>query len=136
MTWRRLLFILVILAMFSTAAAPADSTKLAVNIATGLLMVAAPFLGLAQLHLKDEYIVLASLALAFVIAVIAQFATGDLKVADLQAGIWPLLGTFGKLWAIQQAVFQLFKDNSILGPRLTTKPLLVAAPPAPAPPSV
>lgn len=134
MTWRFFLPALLLLAVLSTAAAPADSTTVAVQIATALLMVAAPFLGLAQLHLKDEQIVLASMVLALVVAVIAQWTTGALKASDLQDGLWPLMLQFAKLWAIQQAVFQLFKDNSILGPRLTTKPLLVA-PPAPPPPS-
>lgn len=132
---RRLLFVVfVACAVLSVAASAPDSTEVAVSIATVVLMVATPFLPLAQLHLDGPKIVLLSMGIAFVVAIAAQLYTGELKTSDLQGGVGPLLLEFGKLWAIQQAVYQLFKDHAQVGPLLTTRPLL-ASPPAPAAPA-
>ena len=126
--------LLIVVAFISvTAASAPDSTETAVTIATFVLMIASPFLGLAQLHLKDSQIVIASLLLALIVALAAQFFTGELTSATW-GSFGALLLEFTKLWAIQQAVFQLFKDSPVLGPKLTTAPLLSSST-APAPPA-
>lgn len=123
--------VILILAFVSlTAAAPSSSSEVALQIAAGVIAAITPFIGLAQLHLKDTTIVLVSMALALVIAVIAQLSTGELSTSNLPASALALFEEVLKLWALQQAVFQLFKDHSKIGPLLTTKPLLVAPPPA------
>ncbi len=118
--------------LLTAAAAPAqDSTVLAVNIATAVLAIAAPFLPLAQLHLDGPKMVAVSMVVALVIAVGSSLLTGDLKLADLSGGaLLPLLEKFTLIWSAQQAVFHLFKDSASIGPYLTDKPLLVAPPPA------
>jgi hypothetical protein len=133
--WSRIPLLLVIslLAVLSVLGAGPTSAEVATNIVTVLLMVIAPFLPLAHLHLSGPQMVLASMASAFIVAIAAQLITGDLKTSDLQGGIGPLLFEFGKLWAIEQGVFQLLKDSPTVGPLLTTKPLL-ASPAAPAAP--
>jgi hypothetical protein len=125
--------ILVLAAVLSVAAAAPDSTTVAVNIITVLLMLAAPFLPLAQFHLDGPKMVLLSMGVAFIVALGAQLITGDLRASDLQGGVGPLFLEFGKLWGIQQGVFQLIKDHPTVGPLLTTAPIL-AVPAKPAVP--
>jgi len=125
------LLLILVLAAWSLTAAQ-TSADVAVNIVTVVLMVIAPFLPLAHLHLSGPQMVLASMVAAFAVAIAAQLITGDLKTSDLQGGIGPLLLEFGKLWAIQQATFAFLKDNPQVGPLLTTAPIL-AAPAAPKP---
>jgi len=131
MIWFRRLAVLVlfVFALLSVLGAAPTSTEVATNIATVALMVITPFIGLAHLPLSGPQMVVASMVGAFAVAVGAQLITGDLKASDLQGGAGPLFLEFGKLWAIQQAVFQLFKDSL---PALTTHPVL--ATPAPAAP--
>ena len=112
------------LALLSILGATApSSTDVAVNIATILLMVVTPFAPLAHLPLTGPQMVVASMVVAFVVALAAQLITGELKTSDLAGGAGPLFLEFGKLWAIQQGVYQLFKDAL---PALTTKPVLAA----------
>jgi hypothetical protein len=125
-----LLVLILAIALTLTAAAPPDSTTLAVNIAAAILAIGVPFLPLAQLHLDGPKMYAVSAVAAFVIAVGASLLTGDLKVADLQGGTLPLLEKFTIIFTASQSVFQLFKDHATVGPYLTTKPLL-AAPAAP-----
>lgn len=120
------LLVLSALALLSVIGAAPTSTQIAVNIVTIGLMIAAPFVPLAHLPLSGPQMVAASMVVALVVAVVAQIATGELKTSDLKGGVGPLLLEFGKLWAIQQAVFALLKDSL---PALTTKPIL--APGAP-----
>jgi len=134
--FRRLAFlVLVVVALFSVigAAAP-TSTETAVNIATIVLTLALPFIPLAHLPFSGKQMVAISMVAAFILAVIANFITGDLKMSDLSGGALPLLVKFGLVWGGTQAVFQLFKDSV---PALTTKPILAspAAPKSAAPPA-
>lgn len=123
------LLVLGVAVLLSITAAAPTSTEVAVQITTVALMIAVPFVPLAHLPLTGPQMVVASMVLAFVVALAAQLITGELSTSDLQAGAGPLMLEFGKLWAIQQAVFQLFKDAL---PALTTKPLL-ALPTTPKP---
>lgn len=127
MTLFRLLAVLAlfVFALLSVLGVAPTSTEVAVNIATVALMIAVPFVPLAHLPLSGPQMVAASMAVAFLVALVAQFITGDLKASDLQGGVGPLLLEFGKLWAIQQGVFQLFKDSL---PALTSKPILATPP--------
>ena len=123
--------VLGVLALLSILGVGPTSTEVAVNIVTIGLMVLAPFAPLAHIKLDGPQMVLASMVVAFVVAVIAQIITGELKTSDLQGGAGPLLLEFGKLWAVQQGVFQLLKDKT---PALTSAPILVAPTGAPVPP--
>ncbi len=131
MTWFRwfrplALVALGVLALLSLLGVAPTSTDVAVNIATVVLMIAVPFVPLAHIKLGGPQMVALSMALAFAVALVAQFITGELTAATW-ATAGALLLEFGKLWAIQQGVFQLFKDAL---PALTTQPIL-AAPAAP-----
>lgn len=121
-----LLLVLAAIPVFTIAAAPADANDTAIKIASYVLIAVAPFIGLAQLHFDGRTMVLISMGLAVVVALIAQFATGDLVVTDLPGSIGSLAEEFAKLWAITQGVFQLFKDSKTVGPLLTDKPVLAA----------
>lgn len=133
MTWFRPLALVALgaLVLLSLLGVAPTSTDVAVNIATVVLMIAVPFVPLAHLPFTGPQMVVASMVLAFVVALAAQLITGELKTSDLQGGAGALLLEFGKLWAIQQGVFQLFKDAL---PALTSKPILIPAPVAPAVP--
>jgi hypothetical protein len=120
------MLVLAVSAFMSITAATTDSTTVAVNIATIVLTIAAPFLPLAQLHFDGKTMVAISMILALAIAIVANFVTGDLKVADLSGGVLPLFIKFGLVWGGMQAVYQTFKDSL---PQLTTTPLLVTPPP-------
>lgn len=125
----RFLFLAFLMAaVWLTLTGASGSADLAITIATVVLMILAPFLPLAQLHFKDGQIVIASMVLALVVALAAQILSGELTALDWN-NVSGLGLEFGKLWAIQQAVFQLFKDSGKLGPLLTSKPLLVAPQP-------
>lgn len=127
----KLLLLVLLLVLFTTAGS-GNATALAVNIAAGVIAIVTPFIPLAQIHLKDQGIFIVSMVLALLIAVVAAYLNGDIKPSDLQGSLITLAEKFGLIWTVQQAVFQLFKDHTKVGPLLTTKPLLVA--PAPATP--
>lgn len=124
--------VLLVLALLSVAAAAPDTTAVAVNIVTVLLMLVVPFLPLAQIKVSGPTMVAISFGLALAITIVAALITGDLKSTDLQSGTLVILGKAGALWSVSQIVFQTLKDHPVVGPLLTTKPLLTA----PAPPAV
>jgi hypothetical protein len=108
---RRLLLALPFAAVILIAAVGPVTLSTALTIA-GILMVVSP-VALKYAKLDGSKMVLLSMAVAAVVAVAAGFLSGELKQADFTTA--NLYVTMGALWAVQQAVFQLFKNNKTFG---------------------
>lgn len=108
---RRLTLALPFVALFLVAAVGPLTASTAATIAV-IVMAVSPFV-LKLVNVGGPAMALISFVVAALVAVGAGFASGELKQADFTTA--NLYVTMGALWAVQQAVFQLFKDNKTFG---------------------
>ena len=108
---RRLMFVLPFLALAVIAVVGPVTQQTALSIAA-VLMVIAPFV-LKYVKLSGPLMALLSFAVAAVVTVAAGLVSSELASSDFTTV--NLYATIGALWAIQQGVFQLFKDNHVFG---------------------
>lgn len=108
---RKLTLALPFVAVLLIAAVGPLTASTAATIAA-IIMVVSPFV-LKYVKLSGPVMAIISFAIAAIVAVAAGFTSGELTSADFTTA--NLYITMGALWAIQQAVFQLFKDNKTFG---------------------
>jgi len=108
---RRLILALPILAVALTGAVGALTASTAASIAV-IVMAVSPFV-LKYVKLSGPVMAIVSFAVAAAVTLAAGFASGELKQADFTTV--NLYATMGALWAVQQGIFQLFKDNKVFG---------------------
>jgi hypothetical protein len=102
---------LPILAIALVGAVGTVTTSTANTIA-GIVMVVAPFV-LKYVRLDGAKMALVSMLTAVAIAVGAGFLSGTVTTSSFDTQ--SLAVTVAALWAVSQAVFQLFKDNKTFG---------------------
>lgn len=108
---RRLTLALPFLAVLLIAAVGPLTASTAATIAA-IVMFVSPFV-LKYVKLDGRTMAVVSFVVAAVVAVGAGFLSGELTQADFTT--INLYVTMGALWAIQQGVFQLFKDSKTFG---------------------
>lgn len=108
---RRLVYVLPLLAVALVAVVGPLTQSTALTIAA-VVMAVTPFV-LKYVKLGGPVMAILSFAVAAVVTVAAGLVSGELKQADFITV--NLYATMGALWAIQQGVFQLFKDNGTFG---------------------
>jgi hypothetical protein len=108
---KRLILALPILAI-ALIAAIGPATISTANAIALVIVVIAPFI-LKYVKLGGPLMAILSYAVALVVAIGAGFYSKELTTTDFN--IQNLLVTSGALWAVMQGVFQIFKDNHIVG---------------------
>ena len=108
---RRLILGLPFLALALIAVVGPVTMSTALAIAA-VIMVVSPFV-LKLVTLSGPIMAILSFAVALAVAVGAGIVSKELVASDFLAiNLW---ATAAALWAVQQAVFQLFKDNHVFG---------------------
>ena len=108
---RRLIFVLPFLALALIAVVGPVTASTAFAIAP-VVMVISPFV-LKYVKASGPLMAILSFAVALGVAIVAGFVSKELVASDFTA--INLYATAAALWAVQQAVFQLFKDNHTFG---------------------
>lgn len=108
---RRLILSLPFLALAMIAVVGPVTLSTALAIAA-VIMVISPFV-LKLVPVSGPLMAILSFAVAFAVAVASGIISKELVASDFTAiNLW---ATAAALWAVQQAVFQLFKDNHTFG---------------------
>lgn len=97
------------LALIAVVGPVTMSTALAI---AAVIMVISPFV-LKFVPLSGPVMAILSFAVALAVAIASGIISKELVASDFTA--INLYATAAALWAVQQAVFQLFKDNHVFG---------------------
>lgn len=108
---KRLTLLLPIVALLLIAAVGPLTASTATTIAI-VVMAVSPVV-LKFVKVSGPLMAIISFAVAVAVTLGAGFLSGELTQADFSTT--NLYVTMGALWAVQQAVFQLFKDNKTFG---------------------
>lgn len=106
---KRLLPVLPFVALLGAVGPVTHSTAMSIAV----IVVALSPIVLRLVKISGPLMAVISFAVAAVVALAAGFLSGELSQADFTTV--NLYATMGALWAVQQAVFQLFKDNKTFG---------------------
>ena len=88
------------------------ATTSTANTIAAIVMLVAPFV-LKYVPLDGAKMVIVSMAVSLAVAVGAGFVSGDVTTSSFDTQ--NLVTTAAALWAVSQAVFQLFKNNKTFG---------------------
>lgn len=106
---KRLLLVLPFVALLGAVGPVTYSTAMSIAV----VVVALSPIVLRLVNLSGPMMAVISFGVAAAVALGAGFLSGELTQADFTTV--NLYATMGALWAVQQAVFQLFKDNKTFG---------------------